>query len=145
MNTDSKLPTYQDVLDESLQETFPASDPISPGAARHAGRRISTEKNPTDWQLEPGSAVAPPTTTGHDSALDGEALIADIYRALKKNAGRERVTDANVDALIRMAASKGDIQIEYLLREWRSPCGDDPDLPDLAQVVGNAAPRGSER
>jgi hypothetical protein len=144
MNTDPKLPTYQDVLDESLQETFPASDPISPGAATHPGRRISTEKNPTDWQLEPGSAVAPPATAGH-AAPEGEALIADIYRALKRNAGRERVTDANVDALIRMAASKGDIQLEYLLREWRSPCGDDPAAPDVAQVVGNAPPRGSER
>lgn len=144
MNTDSKLPTYQDVLDESLEETFPASDPISPGAATHVRRRISTEKNPTDWQLEPGSAVAPPALAGHDAAPEGDALIADIYRALKKNAGRERVTDKNVNALIQMAASRGDIQIEYLLREWRSPCGDDADAPDVAQVVGNPPPRGSE-
>jgi hypothetical protein len=53
---DARLPTYQDLLDESLQETFPASDPISPNGACRTGQRISTGKNPTDWQLVPGSA-----------------------------------------------------------------------------------------
>ena len=48
-------PTYQDLLDESLQETFPASDPIAPTAARHTGKRVSTSKNAIDWQVVPGS------------------------------------------------------------------------------------------
>jgi hypothetical protein len=48
-------PTYQDLLDESLQETFPASDPIAPTGARHTGKRVSTSKNAIDWQVVPGS------------------------------------------------------------------------------------------
>jgi hypothetical protein len=49
-------PTYQDLLDESLQETFPASDPISPTGACRTGQRISTSRNDIDWQVVPGSA-----------------------------------------------------------------------------------------
>ena len=37
-------PTYQDVLDEALEETFPASDPIAP-AVMNAGEPVSTGKN----------------------------------------------------------------------------------------------------
>jgi hypothetical protein len=49
-----KVPTYQELLDESLDETFPASDPISPSAAMHADREISTGKDRKDWTLKPG-------------------------------------------------------------------------------------------
>jgi len=49
-----KVPTYQELLDESLDETFPASDPISPSAAMHADRQIATDKDTTDWTLKPG-------------------------------------------------------------------------------------------
>ena len=55
----AKVPTYQELLDESLDETFPASDPISPSAAMHAARPIATGKDDVDWQLKPG-ADAPP-------------------------------------------------------------------------------------
>src|SRR5258706_7706952 len=51
----AKVPTYQELLDESLDETFPASDPISPGAAMHAEKLIQTGKNEKDWELTPGS------------------------------------------------------------------------------------------
>jgi len=50
-----KVPTYQELLDESLDETFPASDPISPGAAMHAERRVATGKDDIDWKLKPGA------------------------------------------------------------------------------------------
>ena len=50
-----KVPTYQELLDESLDETFPASDPISPSAAMHAERRVTTGKDGVDWQLKPGA------------------------------------------------------------------------------------------
>ena len=49
----AKVPTYQELLDESLDETFPASDPISPGAAMHAERQVATGKDEVDWQLRP--------------------------------------------------------------------------------------------
>lgn len=41
--------TYQGKLDEALEETFPASDPISPSAAEHAERQIRTDKDDKDW------------------------------------------------------------------------------------------------
>ena len=65
-----KVPTYQELLDESLDETFPASDPISPGAAMHAERRLSTAKDEIDWCLRPG-ACAPvdlPASSGPEPA-----------------------------------------------------------------------------
>lgn len=52
-------PTYQEVLDESLAETFPASDPIAPSPAKHPERKIATEKDPVDWKLKPGSEAEP--------------------------------------------------------------------------------------
>jgi hypothetical protein len=55
----AKVPTYQELLDESLDETFPASDPISPSAAMHAAKRVATGKDDVDWQLEPGADVPP--------------------------------------------------------------------------------------
>src|SRR5262249_8487611 len=98
--------TYQDALDESLQETFPASDPISPSVG-NTGRRISTEKNPADWQLKRGSAAKgeDSTAAGGDSsaardaemmpttAVRGDAGLDDIYHELQRGVGRELVTD----------------------------------------------------
>ncbi|MGE5453487.1 MAG: hypothetical protein ACM3VZ_16780 [Acidobacteriota bacterium] len=49
-----RVPTYQELLDDALDQTFPASDPISPTAAMHADKQISTSKDDTDWQLQPG-------------------------------------------------------------------------------------------
>jgi len=48
-----KLPTYQEELDDALEQTFPASDPISPSAALHAEEKISTPKDDKDWKLHP--------------------------------------------------------------------------------------------
>lgn len=48
-------PTYQAVLDEALEETFPASDPISPSAAMHSEQRVAAPGDSHDWALEPGS------------------------------------------------------------------------------------------
>ena len=50
-----KVPSYQELLDEALDETFPASDPISPSAAMAAEKRIRTAKDQTDWTLRPGA------------------------------------------------------------------------------------------
>ncbi len=61
--------------------------------------------------------------------------LSALYQALKHNRGREQVSDANVDALIAMAQQYGDSQLELLLREWRSPCGDDPQAPALPQTL----------
>jgi hypothetical protein len=50
---EDKLPTYQELLDEALDETFPASDPISPSAAMHADEPVKTPKDERDWRLKP--------------------------------------------------------------------------------------------
>jgi hypothetical protein len=55
----AKVPTYQELLDESLDETFPASDPISPGAAMHADKQVRTGKDDVDWQLKPDTEARP--------------------------------------------------------------------------------------
>jgi hypothetical protein len=62
-----KVPTYQELLDESLDQTFPASDPISPSAAMYAESRITTPKDDTDWKLRPGADTAPADTSHEDS------------------------------------------------------------------------------
>jgi len=68
-----------------------------------------------------------------DAASQDPSLEA-IYRELQHGRGREHVTDANVEGLIGLARERGDAQLELLLREWRSPCGDDPDAPDPASL-----------
>ncbi len=57
--------------------------------------------------------------------------IDTIYQALSQGRGREFVDDHNVQPLIDKARAHGDAQLELLLREWRSPCGDDPEAPVL--------------
>ena len=54
-----KLPTYQELLDEAVDETFPASDPISPTAAMNADRPVKTGMDHSDWHLVPSDAVSP--------------------------------------------------------------------------------------
>ncbi|WP_066741399.1 hypothetical protein [Cupriavidus sp. D384] len=51
--------TYQAAVDESLDMTFPASDPISPGAAEHAERQTATRRDDVDWKLKKGSEHQP--------------------------------------------------------------------------------------
>ena len=51
---EDRVPTYQELLDEAIAQTFPASDPIAPGAAMHTARRISTPRDGIDWTLMPG-------------------------------------------------------------------------------------------
>lgn len=61
-----RVPTYQELLDESLDQTFPASDPISPSAAMHADRQISTGKDSKDWTLKPGQCDPGKRTATND-------------------------------------------------------------------------------
>ncbi len=71
------------------------------------------------------------------AATESEVAPDSILRALKHGLGHEHVNDRNVDVLIRLAAERGETTIETLLREWRSPCGDDA-LP-TAVPAGRAA------
>ena len=71
------------------------------------------------------------TETSSTSETDLDA----VFRDLQAGRGRERVNDDNVDALIERARRAKDPQLELLLREWRSPCGDDPEAPVLPPTV----------
>ncbi|WP_230625738.1 hypothetical protein [Cupriavidus necator] len=51
--------TYQAAVDDSLEMTFPASDPISPSAAMHAEKRTQTARDDVDWKLKRGSEQQP--------------------------------------------------------------------------------------
>lgn len=57
--------------------------------------------------------------------------VLDIFRSLKRGVGREKVNDGNVDSLIALAKEHGEVQLEYLLREWRSECGEGVDASGL--------------
>jgi len=69
----------------------------------------------------PGSRPAP--------AMEQD--LPGIFRALKRGVGREQVSDGNVDALIALAKHHGEVQLEFLLREWRSDCGEKVDASGL--------------
>lgn len=53
---EDKLPTYQELLDSAVEDTFPASDPIAANAARNTVRRVQTPMDSRDWKLQPEQA-----------------------------------------------------------------------------------------
>jgi hypothetical protein len=63
-----------------------------------------------------------------------EEDVLGIFRSLKRGVGREKVNDRNVDALIALARELGEVQLEYLLREWRSDCGENVDASGLEKL-----------
>lgn len=68
-----KKKTYQAAVDDSLDMTFPASDPISPSAAMHAAKKTKTERDDVDWTLKKGSEHQPPAGQagkGQDKAMN---------------------------------------------------------------------------
>lgn len=52
-----KVPTYQELLDEAVAYTFPASDPIATGAAMHVNAPVATSRDAADWTLQPGASA----------------------------------------------------------------------------------------
>jgi hypothetical protein len=63
-----------------------------------------------------------------------EEAVMGIFRSLKRGVGREKVNDGNVDSLIALAKEHGEIQLEYLLREWRSDCGEGVDASGFKKL-----------
>lgn len=85
-----------------------------------------------DTELQPPFSAQTPA---------GDSL-QEIFKGLQKGVAHEKVTDDNVDALVRMAQDEGDAQLELLLREWRSSCGEDAESvtlePRLPPPAGSA-------
>jgi hypothetical protein len=73
--SEEKRPTYQEAVDDSLDMTFPASDPISPSAAMHAEKQTSTACDEKDWELKPGSEHQPAgaKAAGHRQGATGKS------------------------------------------------------------------------
>lgn len=55
----AKVPTYQELLDAALDDTFPASDPLAVSTALHVHEPRTTARDCHDWSLQPGAC--PPT------------------------------------------------------------------------------------
>jgi hypothetical protein len=70
---DEKLPTYQELLDTAVEDTFPASDPISPSAALHTGRPVETPMDTRDWKLKPTGAHPEPAARDVVAEFDDPA------------------------------------------------------------------------
>lgn len=56
---ENRAKTYQAAVDDALEMSFPASDPISPSAAMHAEKRTQTARDNVDWKLKRGSEHQP--------------------------------------------------------------------------------------
>src|SRR5690606_24809077 len=50
-----KVPTYQEALDDALENTFPASDPVAASVATQPREPRATPRDASDWALEPGA------------------------------------------------------------------------------------------
>ncbi|UUX95590.1 hypothetical protein [Aquabacterium sp. J223] len=61
-----------------------------------------------------------PQTPPAGSASGDE--IEDIYQALKRGLGHERVNDGNVQQLIARAREDGHQVVQALLTEWQASC-----------------------
>jgi hypothetical protein len=61
--------------------------------------------------------------------------VEDIYTQLRKGLGHERVTDANVDALVRRAEQDGHGILAQELREWKAACNARSDAPNTTRAV----------
>lgn len=70
--TGGKRSTYQECVDDALEMTFPASDPVSTSPAMHPVRRTRTGRDEVDWHLQPGSERPPARHKGaHKGAHKG--------------------------------------------------------------------------
>ena len=93
---DEKVPTYQELLDDALDQTFPASDPISPTAAMHAEKQVSTGKDDTDWELKPGGHEPPQRTGAEATGTPDAAASASQKPTAGKTVDLDRKTAAGV-------------------------------------------------
>jgi hypothetical protein len=68
-------PTYQQMVDESLAQTFPASDPISPSAAMKASGEVDSPRDARDWALKQDTTPEPARSSDAPAAADAERPI----------------------------------------------------------------------
>jgi hypothetical protein len=61
--------------------------------------------------------------------------VEDVYNLLCKGLGHERVTDENVDALVRRAEQDGHSVLAQELREWKASCSPRSVTPNAQRAV----------
>jgi hypothetical protein len=85
----AKVPTYQELLDEALENTFPASDPVATSVAMHVHEPRLSERDAKDWTLAPGAC--PPVGQHSDAvaATTGRAA-AHVIAPFSWNDGAQR-------------------------------------------------------
>lgn len=71
-----KLPTYQELLDSAIEDTFPASDPIAVGGATKIAEPHTTLRDAKDWTLRPGSEMPPGGDAAPTASAGGPELSA---------------------------------------------------------------------
>ncbi len=80
---EDKLPTYQELLDHAVEDTFPASDPIAPHAATRPSKEVHTGVDDTDWKLQPADK-GPPRAQHVVAEFDDEHAARDAqHQALE--------------------------------------------------------------
>jgi hypothetical protein len=84
--------TYQELLDAAVDMTFPASDPISPSAAMHAEKGLSTAKDDRDWELghDKPAEVAGEGEAARRPAGGDEPAAPSRREGGRRNAGRDK-------------------------------------------------------
>ena len=83
-----------------------------------------------------------PSSSRSQSTPAQQEDVLGIFRSLRRGVGREKVNDSDVDSLIALAKEHGEVQLEYLLREWRSDCGENVDASSL-EALPKFPPPGS--
>ncbi|MET0187245.1 MAG: hypothetical protein ABW210_17475, partial [Achromobacter sp.] len=88
--------TYQQAVDEALDQSFPASDPIPPSVAEKADAPTSTAKDEKDWTLNSDTTKTPKKSPRKPAAKKAAPVAADAVAAAPvaatKPAAAKRVT-----------------------------------------------------
>jgi hypothetical protein len=131
-------PTYQQMVDESLAQTFPASDPISPSAAMKASGEVDSERDPRDWALK--QDTAPDAARSHDTSTGSAPAAAGAQPPIDRGPLRfptpadqpptreERVREAAYRRFVERGGQHGDDMRDWLEAEREIDAGD-PSVP----------------
>lgn len=97
-----KMPTYQELLDNAVEDTFPASDPIAVGGATKIMEPHTTLRDAKDWTLKPGSEVDRDAQAG--SAASGTAAGPEMSAPCEAFVERALTLQATVEAAVQVPA-----------------------------------------
>lgn len=85
----TKVPSYQELLDQALDDTFPASDPPAISAALYADEPRTTARDDLDWTLKPGACPPVGQPCGdRDGKQRSERCEGRVEAALQIDAAR---------------------------------------------------------